>query len=95
MFETHKATFEVYLEDTLIHKQTMQAPKEMLMMNFVQLYEQTKTDTRPIRVKMIVPMYIWHDYKNEQKVLDNGVEFLNNAMLSYQESKQQENKQEV
>lgn len=87
MFKTHKATFEVYLEDTLINRQTMQAPKEILMMNFVQLYEQTKTDTRPIRVKMIVPMYIWDDYKNEQKVLDNGVEFLNNAMLSYQESK--------
>ncbi len=95
MFETHKATFEVYLEDTLINRQTMQAPKEMLMLNFVQLYEQTKTDKRPIRVKMIVPMYIWDDYKNEQKVLDNGVEFLNNAMLSYQESKQPKNKQEV
>ena len=91
MFETHKATFEVYLEDTLINRQTMQAPKEILMMNFVQLYEQTKTDTRPIRVKMIVPMYIWDDYKNEQKVLDNGVEFLNNAMLSYQENKEVNN----
>lgn len=87
MFETHQATFELYLEDTLINKQTMQAPKEMLMLNFVQLYEQTKTDTRPIKVKMIVPMTIWDDYENKQKVLDNTVEFLNNAMLSYQENK--------
>lgn len=85
--EPYNTTIEIYLEDTLINKQTMQAPKEILMLNFVQLYEQTKADTRPIRVKMIVPMTIWDDYKEEQRVLDNYVQFSNNAMLVYEENK--------
>ena len=38
MFEMFEATFEVYLEDRLINRQTLQAPKEMLMVQFVQLY---------------------------------------------------------
>ena len=34
MFETYEVTFEIYIEDKLINKQTMQAPKEILMANF-------------------------------------------------------------
>lgn len=86
VFEMFKATFEVYLEDKLINRQVLQAPKEMLMVQFMQLYEQIAKEKRPMKVSMIVPQIIWDDFENKQKVIDAKVEFLNNALIAYQEN---------
>jgi hypothetical protein len=36
MLEMYEVTFEVYIEDKLTNRQTMQAPKEILISNFMQ-----------------------------------------------------------
>lgn len=90
MFEMYESTFEIYIEDKLINRQIMNAPKEILMLNFVQTVNQIGNDQRPMRVKMIVPMTIWDNFKNEQKTLDNYVMFSNNTMASYEESKEKD-----
>jgi hypothetical protein len=41
-----------------------------------------------MRIKMIVPMTIWDNFENKEKVLDNYVMFSNNAMVSWEESKE-------
>ena len=90
IFETYEVTFEIYIEDKLTNKQTMQAPKEMLMANFLQTMQQIQNDKRPLRMKMSRPEVIWDNFENKQKVLNNEIIFSNNAMIAWEENKQKE-----
>lgn len=87
LFEMHEVVFEIYIEDTLTNRQKIQAPKEIIMANFLQTAEQIKNDKKPIKVKMIRPEVIWDNFENKQKTINNEVEFSNNAMVSWQENK--------
>jgi hypothetical protein len=89
MFETHDVIFEVYIEDKLTNRQQMQAPKEMLIINFLQTAKQIQTDRRPIKIKMIRPEIIWDNFEQKQRVLNNEIELSNNAMVAWQESKKE------
>jgi hypothetical protein len=87
MFEMHEATFEIYAEDNLINKQAMQAPKEILMANFMQIVNQIGNDSRPMKIKMIKPTIIWDRFEEKEKTLDTNAEFKNNAMIAWEDSK--------
>ena len=86
MFETYEVAFEVYIEDKLVKKQIMQAPKEMLMVNFLQMAEQIKNDQRPMKIKILRQDVIWDNFENKQKVLNNEVSASNNAMIAWEEN---------
>lgn len=88
MLEMHEVAFEVYIEDKLVNKQIMQAPKEMLMANFIQTVNQIGNDKRPMKIRMTKPEVIWDIFENKQKVLENEVAFSNNAMIAWEESKE-------
>lgn len=87
MFEPYEVIFEVYIEDKLTNRQQMQAPKEMLIANFLQTAKQIKGDRRPIKIKMIRPEVIWDKFEQKQKVLNNEIELSNNAMVSWEANK--------
>ena len=89
MFEIYEVTFEIYIEDKLVQKQMMQAPKQILMANFMQTAQQIKNDKRPMKIKMIVPDVIWDNFENKEKVLNNEVSASNNAMIAWEENKQE------
>lgn len=84
LFDTYEAVFEVYIEDKLVNRQVMQAPKEMLIANFLQNAQQIKGDARPIKIKMIVPDVIWDNFENKQKILNNEIAVSNSAMESWE-----------
>ena len=84
MFETHEVDFEVYIGSQLVNKQKMQAPKEFIMMNFMQTAQQIANDNRPIKIKMTRPEVIWDNFENKEKVLTNEVSFSNNAMVAFE-----------
>jgi hypothetical protein len=86
-FEIYKVTFEVYVEDKLVQKQMLQAPKEILIANFLQTAQQIRHDKRPMKIKMIVPDIIWDNFENKQKVLNNEISASNDAMVSWEENK--------
>lgn len=86
MFEMHEVIFEIYIEDKLAKRQQMQAPKQMLMINFVQMAQQIQKDQRPIMIKMIRPEVIWDEFEQKQKVLNNEIELSNNAMMAWKEA---------
>ena len=88
MFETYVVDFEIYIGDKLVQKQRIEAPEEMLKINFIQTAEQIANDSRPMKVKMIVPNIIWDNFENKEKVLNNEVEFSNNAMIAWEEDKE-------
>ena len=83
----HEVIFEVYVEDKLTNRQQMQAPKEMLIANFLQTAKQMQADTRPIKFKMIKPEIIWDSIEQKQKVLNNEIELSNNAMVAWEANK--------
>ena len=89
MFETHDVIFEVYIEDKLTNRQQMQAPKEMLIMNFLQTAKQIQADRRPIKIKMIRQEVIWDNFEQKQRVLNNEIELSNNAMIAWQENEKE------
>ena len=85
VFETYEVTFEIYIEDKLVNKQIMQAPKEMIMINFIQTAEQIRNDNRPIKIKVLRPEVIWDNFEDREKVLNNEVSASNEAMLIWKE----------
>ncbi len=87
MFEAYAVTFEIYNKDKVIQRQTMQAPKEILMINFIQTMNQIIEDKRPLKIKMIRPDVIWDRFENKEKVLNNEISFSNLAMVSWEEGK--------
>lgn len=87
MFDMFEVTFEIYVEDKLVNRQIMKAPKEMLMINFIQTMEQLGQDQRPIRFKMHRPEVIWDRFEKKQKTINHEVVFLNNAMIAWEEDK--------
>lgn len=87
MLEMHNVIFEVYIEDKLTNRQQMQAPKEMLIANFLQTAKQIQNDQRPIKIKMIKPDSIWDSFEQKQRVLNNEIELSNNAMVAWEENR--------
>lgn len=86
-FEMHEVVLEVYIEDKLVKKQTMQAPKEILMANFLQTAQQIRNDKRPMKIKMIRPEVIWDEFENEEKVLNNEIIASNDTMIAWEENR--------
>ena len=82
----HEVIFEVYIEDKLTNRQQMQAPKEMLIANFLQTAKQIQNEQRPIKIKMIRPETIWDNFEQKQKVLNNEIELSNNAMVAWEDN---------
>lgn len=87
IFEAHDVIFEVYIEDKLTNQQQMQAPKEMLIANFLQTAKQIQTDRRPIKIKMIRPEEIWDKFEQRRRVINNEIALSNNSMVAWEESK--------
>lgn len=87
MFETYDVIFEVYIEDKLTNRQQMQAPKEMLIANFLQTAKQIQADRRPIKIKMIRPEEIWDKFEQRRRILNNEIVLSNNAMVAWEANK--------
>lgn len=78
-FDSYNVIFEIYIGNKLVSRQNMQAPKEMLMLSFMQTVNDVANDNRPIKLKMIRQETIWDKFENKEKVFDNVVEFVNNV----------------
>ena len=87
MFETYDVVFEVYIEDKLTNRQQMQAPKEMLIANFLQTVKQIQADRRPIKIKMIRPEEIWDKFEQRRRTLNYEIALSNNAMVAWEANK--------
>lgn len=87
IFEPYDVIFEVYIEDKLTNRQQMQAPKEMLIANFLQTAKQIQADRRPIKIKMIRPEEIWDKFEQRRRILNNEITLSNNAMVAWEANK--------
>ena len=76
-YELTDAMVEQYIGNELINSQRIQAPMQMLQMQFVQLVQQIAHQKQPIKVKLIIPYQVWSQYDKEMKILNNYIEFQN------------------
>lgn len=90
MFEPYEVTFEVYVGDTLSNQQVIQAPKEMIIANFIEIAKQVQADKRPIKIRMIRPEIIWDNFEQKQKTINNMITLNNHAMTAYEKDKETE-----
>ena len=86
MFEIYTVTFEIYIEDKVARRQTMQLPKGLLMGNFIQTVNQIARDNRPMKIRMSRQDVIWDEFENKQKSIENEVIFGNSAMIAWEEN---------
>ena len=77
MFEIFDVTLEIEVKGEGIQRQTMRAPKEIIMANFLQLAKQIKNDPRSIRLKMSRPVIIWDPFEQKQSVIEHVIELWN------------------
>ena len=85
MLDIHEVTFEIYIDGKLTQRQALSAPKEFLIINFLQTAQQMQNDPRPITIKMIRPMTIWNEFEQKQMTLNNEI-VLSNAAATAKES---------
>lgn len=78
--ETYSVIIETYLGTQCIQRQSLNAPEQVLKLQFMSLMQQIAQEDRPMKCKMIVPDIIWDNIEKEQKVLENYVEFRNKLM---------------
>jgi hypothetical protein len=87
MLDIQEVIFEIYIEDKLMNRQRMNAPRDMLIENFLQTAKQMQKDKRPIKIKMIRPTVIWDEFDKEERILNNEIELSNNAMVAWEENR--------
>lgn len=83
MFEPYEVSIEIFIEDKLVNKQRMQAPKEMLMMSFIQNAQQFGKDPRPIKMVMIRSEPFWDNFEKKE----SEAAFCNNARIAWEENR--------
>lgn len=86
--ESYEVSIEVYIEDKLVNRQQMQAPKEMLMINFIQNAQKFGNDTRPIKMVMIRPEPFWDNFEKKERIFNHEVAFSNNARVAWEENRE-------
>ena len=82
MFDTYEVLFEIYIREQCVQRQTMQAPREVIIMNFLQLADQIRNDPRPIQIKMIRKVFVWDQFEQSQKIINNEIVLTNAAMTT-------------
>lgn len=78
--ETYRVIIETYIGNQCIQRQSLNAPEQVLKIQFMGLMQQIAQENRPMCVKMIVYDVIWDEFEKKQKVLENYVEFKNKLM---------------
>lgn len=86
--DMYEVTFEVYVEDKLTNRQSMQAPKDIIMLNFIQNAQQIQNNPKPIMLKLSRQEVIWDEFENKEKVLNNTIELSNRVMDTWRNNKQ-------
>lgn len=64
-----------------IQKQRLQGDSQMVMLQFMQLLEQTARSNQPVRLKISKEEEIWSQFRNEIKTIENFIQFANKKYM--------------
>ena len=83
-FDISEMTYEIYIGDQLVNRETIQAPFMIHKSQYLNLIQQVANDNRPMKFKIIKQEQIWDEFEQKTKILNNYIEFSNNAMVNKQ-----------
>ena len=75
--ETFEVRFEIYVDEQLNQINTMIAPQDVIIMQFINLAKQIKNIPNRMKIKMIRPELIYIPWDNQHKILENCIEIQN------------------
>lgn len=64
-----------------VQRQRLQGDSQMVMLQFVQLLEQTGKSNQPVRLKISKDEEIWSQFRNEIKTIENFIQFANKKYM--------------
>lgn len=64
-----------------IQKQRLQGDSQMVMLQFMQLLEQTARSNQPVRLKISKDEEIWSQFRQEFKNIENYIQFANKKYM--------------
>ena len=64
-----------------IQRQRLQGDSQMVMLQFMQLLEQTAKSNQPVRLKISKEEEIWNQFRNEIKTIENFIQFANKKYM--------------
>lgn len=62
-------------------RQRLQGDSQMVMLQFVQLLEQTARSNQPVRLKISKEEKIWSQFRQEFKNIENYIQFANKKYM--------------
>ena len=73
---------QVKLGNEILKTQTISAPDIIVQQNFIELCQQVKQDSRPLKIKIFYNDEIFDEYDNSTKKIENSIEYTNQAYLN-------------
>lgn len=64
-----------------IQQQKLQGNGHMVMLQFMELLEQTVRSNQPVRLKISKEEEIWSQFRNEIKTIENFIQFANKKYM--------------
>ena len=64
-----------------VQRQRLQGDSQMVMLQFMQLLEQTAKSNQPVRLKISKDEEIWSQFRNEIKTIENFIQFANKKYM--------------
>lgn len=62
-------------------KQRLQGDSQMVMLQFMQLLEQTERSNQPVRLKISKEEEIWNQFRQQIKKIENFIQFANKKYM--------------
>lgn len=73
-------TIEIKMGNQM-QRQRLQGDSQMVMLQFVQLLEQTAKSNQPVRLKISKEEEIWNQFRQELKNIENYIQFANKKYM--------------
>ena len=73
-------TIEIKMGNQM-QRQRLQGDSQMVMLQFVQLLEQTAKSNQPVRLKISKEEKIWSQFRQEFKNIENYIQFANKKYM--------------
>lgn len=78
--EQEMYTIEIKMGNQM-QRQRLQGDSQMVMLQFVQLLEQTAKSNQPVRLKISKEEKIWSQFRQEFKNIENYIQFANKKYM--------------
>lgn len=64
-----------------VQRQRLQGDSQIIMLQFMQLLEQTGRSNQPVRLKISKEEEIWSQFRKQMKIIENFIQFANKKYM--------------